>query len=73
VTHCDFLIVGGNYLLKNVDALDFNAESKKKKLTRKLHISCLAQKIFCASQITRSRIKKEEIDEKASETASHPS
>jgi hypothetical protein len=40
---------------------------------RKLHISCLVQKIFSDSQITRSQIKKEEIDEKAYEKASHPS
>jgi hypothetical protein len=58
--------------LDNEEARDFNAESRKKKLTRKLHISCLVQKIF-SSQITRSRINKEEIDEKASEKASHPS
>jgi cytidylate kinase len=56
-----------------VEALDFNAESRKKKLTRKLDISCLVQKIFTALQITRNRIKKEEIDKKASEKASHPS
>ena len=37
----------------------------------KLLISCLVQKIFSALQIARSRIKKEEIDEKASEKASH--
>jgi len=59
--------------LDYVEARDFNAESRKKKLTRKLHISCLVKKIFSASQITRSRIKKEEIDEKASEKASRPS
>ncbi len=60
--------------MDNVEARDFNAESRKKKLTRKLHISCLVQKkIFSALQITRSQIKKEEIDEKASEKASHPS
>ncbi len=63
----------GNYFLDNVEARDFNAESRKKKLTRKLHISCLVQKIFSVSQITRSRINKEVIDEKASEKASHPS
>jgi len=40
---------------------------------RKLFISFLVQKIFSASQITTSRIKKEEIDERASEKASHPS
>jgi hypothetical protein len=68
-----FSLSEGKYLLDNVDALDFNAESRKKKLTRKLHISCLVQKIFSASQMTRSRIKKEEMDEKASEKASHPS
>jgi hypothetical protein len=39
---------------------------------RKLRISCLVQKIFFDSQITRSsHIKKEEIDQKASEKASH--
>jgi len=68
-----FSLSEGNYFLDNVEALDFNAESRKEKLTRKLHISCLVQKIFSASQITRSQIKKEEIDEKASEKASHPS
>jgi hypothetical protein len=56
-----------------VEARDFNTESRKKKLTRKLHISSLVQKIFSALQITRSRIKKEEIDENDSEKASHPS
>jgi hypothetical protein len=40
---------------------------------RKLHISCLVQKIFSDLQITRSQIKKEEIDKKAYEKASHPS
>jgi len=59
--------------LDNVEARDFTAESRKKKLTRKLHISCLVQRIFSDSQITRSRINKEEIDEEASEKASHPS
>ena len=68
-----FSLSEGNYFLDNVEARDFNTESRKKKLTRKLHISCLVQKIFSASQITRSRIKKEEIVEKASEKASHPS
>ena len=53
--------------------IDFNAESRKEKLMRKLQISCLVQKIFSDSQITRSQIKKVEIDEKASEKASHPS
>ena len=40
---------------------------------RKLLISCLVHKYFSDLQITRSQIKKEEIDEKASEKASHPS
>jgi hypothetical protein len=40
---------------------------------RKLLISCLVKIIISDSQITRSQIKKEEIDEKASEKASHPS
>ncbi len=66
-------IIFWNYFLDNVEARDFTAESRKKKLTRKLHISCLVQRIFSDSQITRSRINKEEIDEEASEKASHPS
>ena len=53
--------------MDNVEALDFNTESRMERLTRKLHISCLVQKIFSALQITRSRIKKEDIDKKASE------
>ncbi len=53
--------------------IDFNLESRKEKQMRKLFISCLVQKMFSALQITKSQIKKEEIDERASEKASHPS
>jgi hypothetical protein len=40
--------------------LDFNAESRKEKLTRNFLFLIKFKKIFCASQITRSRSRKRE-------------
>jgi len=53
--------------------MDFIAESRKEKLTRKLLIPCLVQKNLLCFANYKKRLKKEEIDERASEKASHPS
>jgi hypothetical protein len=46
---------------------------KKGEIDEKASYFLFSKNIFSESQITRSQIKKEEIDEKASEKASHPS
>ena len=53
--------------------IDFIAESRKETIDEKASYILFSTKISSASHITRSRNKKEEIDKKASEKASHPS
>jgi hypothetical protein len=52
---------------------DFNAESRKKKIDKKASYFLFTTKNLICFANYKKPIKKEEIDEKASEEASHPS